>query len=331
MIPHPDTPVWNGPYKGGITQSHLLRFMECPFRAYLYFICGLKETTAPHENLIWGSTIHKGLEHLIRGDSLADSQTYMYGYIQKEYPAEPLETFYTCYEMLKLYNTHVLPGFKDWNNPLTEHRLDTTIHLPREVRVRGMVDVTDFFKLCDHKAKGSIYPTETAEELGQDLQMNLYAYVLGVEHWQYDLIQCPLKAYRCPAKKPGETSDSYADRLFYRHDDYKWKFPISQFASSWICPIPYFQPKEENHKYFNETIKPLMNRFCDWWDYVTSPDFNPNAPECYNHLFYRMPARVFDPSRTDKFKPHYHSILIGTDTVDSLVPVTNFYPELEDK
>lgn len=338
MIPVPDKPCWEGPYPGstprenkrrGVTQSLLIRFMECPFRFYLYAYCGYKELEPPHENLIWGSMLHKGLEHLIRGDSLAESIQAIYDLYQSDYPTSPEENLYTCYEMLKLYP---LDKFQHWTNPITEYKLEHTLTLPsnRTVLIRGMADVTDFTRLCDHKCKGRIYPQETAEELGHDLQMNLYTSVLKTYEWQYDLIMCPLGAYRRPEKRGLETAQHYAQRLFYEHKDYNYGWPISQHLYNWICCIPFQTTQEQNDFYFQTTIAPWIDRLCEFWDTVTDPSFDPNKPEHHSTVFYRNPARVFDPSRTDKFKPHFHSLLINKDTVDSLVKVNSFYEELDE-
>lgn len=366
IIPYPSKPVWDGPYpttdpklnlRRGVTQSLLIRFMECPFRFFLYAFCGFQEPKPPHENLVWGSMMHKGLEHLIRGDSLAQSIQAIYDYYQQEHPTSPEENLYTCYEMLKLYP---LDKFKHWNNPITEYKLVLPITVtqdplrlslpdplgspdlltgpqqdvliqrePREVLIRGMADVTDFTRLCDHKCKGRIYPQETAEELGEDFQMNIYTYALKTYEWQYDLIQCPLGAYRAPEKRGLETAQAYANRIFHEHTDSAWNWPVSRHLYNWICCIPYHTTPERNEYYYQTTIQPWINRLCDWWDLVTSPSFDPNDPACYNTIFYRNPARVFDPSRTDKFKPHFHGILTDTDTFDSLIKVKSFYPELE--
>ena len=274
--------------------------------------------------------MHKGLEHLIRGDDLHTSMQAMYDYFNAEYPSEPDTIIYTCFEMLKLYP---IENFKYWDNPITEHKLRTTVQLPgptpREIVVRGMADVTDFTRLCDHKCKGRIYPTECAEELGDDLQMNLYSYVLRTPQWQYDLIQCPLVAYQCPERRSGVSAEAYANMLFNTYDNYKYFFPISKFVRQWVCCIPYYQPLEKVDLYFAQTIAPLFTKFCDWWDYVTSPGFDPNNPDCFNHIFYKNPSRVFDPAKTDKYKGNYHSLMNGVSELSDLIPVPSFYPELE--
>ncbi len=333
MIPKPDKPFWSGPYEGGITQSLLIRFCECPFRFYLYAYCGLKEAEESQENLIWGDTFHKGLEHLIRGDSLHDSMCAMYAYFMAEYPTAPSTYIYTCFQMLKLYPLDV---YITWDKPniITEKHLHKELHLPgieRPVIARGKVDVTDSVRLCDHKCKGTIYPMETLLELNTDLQMNLYGYILGTEQWQYDLIRIPESKYSgAPDRRGGETPEAYANRLFTSYNYPDKGYPINNYRFQWISQLPYTQPKHKMEEYYSKTIAPLVRRVCRWWDKVNEPNFDPNSPEYYDEIFYQMPARMFDPSRTDKFKPHFHGILTEQQTYEDLLPVKSFYAELED-
>lgn len=326
-IPHPSSPHWAGPIEGGITQSHLIKFLECPFAAYLYFYCGLRDPTPPHENLPWGSIMHKGLEHLIRGDDLHTSMQAMYDYYTTQYIHMPDEVIYTCFEMLKLFPVE---NFSQFPDPITEHKIHTTVTTPREVTVRGMADVyVPGTFLCDHKCKGRIYPAECAEELCDDFQMNFYSYILRTPNWRYDLIQCPLVAYGLPNKRPGVSAEAYAHHIFHTYDNSRFFWPIAKFKPMWICSIPHYQPLETVDAYFTKTISPAIERMCQWWDYITSPNFDPNNPECYNQIFYKNSVRVFDASKTDKYKGNFHGVKIGTMDYSELQSVSSYYPELE--
>lgn len=321
--------MWQGPYTHrGITQSLIIRFMECPFRFYLYAYCGLQDPEPPQENLMWGDTFHKGLEHLIRGDTLHGALTAMYEYHQKEYPLAPPTYIYTCMYMLKIFP---ITEYNHWNKDkiITEHILDATID---GVKFSGKCDVTDFTNLSDHKCKGSIDPAGTLEDLGTDLQMNLYSYILGCEHWQYDLIRIPESKWSgAPERKPGMTPQGYAEHIFKTYNYPDKGYPIEQYKFLWMSSIPYTQPRHLCQDYFKRTIRPIVRRMERWWEHVTNPNFDPNNPECYNDVFYIAPARMFDPSRTDKFKPHFHGILTGTQDYTDLIPVKSFYSELEEK
>lgn len=326
MIPKPDKPKWNGPYEGGITQSLMIRFEECPFRFYLYTYCGLQDPEPPQENLIWGDTFHKGLEHLVKGDTLHNSMQAMYDYHMKEYPLAPSTYIYTCMQMLKLFP---ISEYNHWDKSkiVTEHKLMEKIGA---VIFRGKTDVTDFTYMSDHKCKGSIDPLGTQEELGTDLQMNLYGYILNCQHWQYDLIRIPESKYSgAPERRPGETPEAYAHRIFNTYNFPDKGYPINSFKFLWISCVPYTQPRHLNELYFKTTIRPLAERMERWWEKVNDPNFDPNNPACYDADFYIKPARMFDPTRTDKFKSHFHGILTGVQGYCDLVPVESFYSELE--
>lgn len=320
--------MWSGPYTGGVTQSLMIRFQECPFRFYLYAYCGLQDPEPPQENLIWGDTFHKGLEHLVKGDSLHNSLHAMYDYHKAEYPLAPSTYIYTCMNMLKIFP---IAEYNHWNKSkiITEYKLKSVLD---GITYRGKVDVTDFERLSDHKCKGSIDPMGVADELNTDLQMNLYTHILGCEHWQYDLIRIPESKYSgAPERKPGMSPEGYANHLFKTFNFPDKGYPIEQYRFLWMSSIPYTQPKHKNKLYYQQTIRPIAQKMERWWKYVNSPGFDPNNPECYNDIFYISPARMFDPSRTDKFKPHFHGILTEKQEFSDLVPVTSFYSELEEE
>jgi len=334
LIPRPPKPAWSGPFVGGITQSLIIRFLECPFRFYLYAYCGLQETEKLHNNLVWGDTLHKGLEHILEGEPYDVALKHMVDYFVATYKGYAAKTKYTTAHMLKLYPSQETINF--WEGIDTEVVLKQPIkfdELSTPVLFRGKADMVSKRKdrLGDHKAKGRIYPAETRAELNHDLQMNLYAKLLGIEEWQYDLIQIPEEAYKVPEIRAGESSENWAHRIFYQQAYSEYNFPIARYPKAWIVQIPHFQPMEEIDAYFNFTIKPIALRMVRWWEHVTDPNFDPNNPACYNDVFYHSPARLFDPSRTDKFKPHFHSIITNQIGYDDLVPVNDFYAELPDE
>lgn len=344
MIPKPDKPAWAGPYEGGITQS-LMDYPSCPFSAYLYFVCGLKEARPLDPNLMWGDILHKGLEHALRGDPLDVAKDVMMDYMNKQYPNCPSTFGSTTWEMLKLYPVNETIDL--WGGIHTEVKIDEHINLPRvyslfsnnyyeltperKVRVKGKIDMLSYAgdRIGDHKCKGRLYPHDTLQEINHDFQMNFYAKIKGgIEHWQYDLIHIPEEMYRVPERRSGESSDHWANRIFNVYSDTMNGFPIARFKHRWMFNIPYFQPKADNEEYYNFTIVPLIHRMCNWWDYVTHPNFDPNDPRCYNAMFYQAPVRLFNPAKTDKFKCKYHSVLTKQIGYEQLVPVGDFYPEL---
>lgn len=334
MIPKPDTPAWKGPLYGGVTQSLLTRFLECPFRFYLYAICGLVETKPDNENLIWGDVFHKGLEHYVKGDSLQISIDFMHKYLNERYPKAPPTFKYTTANMLKVYP---IKNFASWGE------IDTEVEFRQEhiirgrlTSLRGKIDLLNKHrtKIGDHKGKGRNAQSETSirRDIRTDLQMNLYAWSQGcISDWLYDVIKIPEQHYRAPARRAGESAEAWADRVFNTHKDYSYGFPIKTCPGVWINQIPHYQPESDIRLYMELTIFPIIEALWTWWDYVTSSDFDPNNPLCYNHIFYRKPVRLFDPSRTKMFECNYYSYLIGESSIEDLTPVKSFYAELSEE
>lgn len=350
----PDKPAWAGPYEGGITQSLMTKFRACPFRFYLYAYCGLKEAQPLDNRLVWGDTLHKGLEHLIRGDSYELANSRMKMYLDARYPRAPRTYRATTALMLKLYQETVMHNLTAWAPLETEVHLEDRIsfkfksvssstsikqevvHTYENVLLRGKCDITNSQRtlLGDHKGKGTAWssPETVRSELGQDVQMNLYAHLLGgVKDWLYDLILIPEYGYRVPTPRAGETPEEFADRIFYHHKDTVNNFPIANSWGHWINQVPYHQPDDERNKFMRKTIHPIIAQMVDWWELVTYEGFNPNDEDWYNTIFYRSPIRMFDPAKTPNFKCEYHSLLINKDDFSSLIPVKSFYPELENK
>lgn len=361
-IPRVESPCWDGPIQGGVTQSILNRFSECPFRFYLWAVLGLKDPEPIDERLIWGDTLHVGLEHLIKGHSLEESIKIMVKYLYETYPSAPGTFEFTTANMLSIYPVDNLKSWGKINTEvdlkmdysfLTKERIKpehvaavhkklglvSDVDLIHErltkVHLRGKADMVseDGKFLGDHKGKGRSAPdpAKTKKELKYDIQMNLYAHILGgIEHWLYDIIKIPEDQYRTPPKRVSETNKEWADRIFYSHRDITNGFPIAKVKQVWFNQTPIFHPKQENQQFMDYTINPMILKMIDYWEIVSSPNFDPNDPTMYGPLFFRGPIRFFDPSRTFKFECSFYKYLTGDRELEDLVKIENFYPELED-
>lgn len=81
---------------------------------------GLEEQTPLEPNLIWGDTLHVGLEHRIRGHTLDESIKIMWEYQMKRYPTAPASFRYSTRNMLALYP---IKNLTHWGKITTEHPL----------------------------------------------------------------------------------------------------------------------------------------------------------------------------------------------------------------
>ena len=325
-------PVWAGPAVGGITQSLMSRFLECPFRFYLYAFLGLEENEPLHPNLIWGDIFHKGLEHYIPGGNLQEAKEAMWEYGNTEYPRMPSTYLHTTEQMLKLYNRSFLTS----NGVLEDMKTEQKFSVPEvvegfDVVYRGKAD--GYNKPCrygvEHKCKGKIEPALSRAESPIDQQVLLYSYCLNIRHWTYDIIRIPEAQFMAPQRRPGESGASYAHRIFNTQTGQE--YPISRHPYAWINQFHFDVDKAQIDAFMDYTWRPLVYRLCRWWKHITTPGFSLLNPECYNDIFYITPIRHFDPSNTERYKCKYWHLLTGEAELESLIPVTSFYAELEDE
>lgn len=324
-------PAWIGPYVGGNTQSLVTRFLECPFRFYLYAILGIEENEELHPNLIWGDILHKGLEHYLHPNCTHQTAVdHMKAYAAEKYPRAPSTYDHSTSQMLKLYNRSFVEsnGLVDHLETEKEFVIEDVVN-GETVVYRGKADV--YNKPCrfggEHKCKGKIDPPQSRAESPVDTQVLLYSHALNIRHWVYDIIRIPEAQFMVPPKRTGETAQIYIQRLF--HSQVGQEYPISRHPYAWLNQFSFDVTKPQIDTFLEYTWRPLTRKMIAWWNHVTHPSFSLLDPNCYNENFYITPIRHFDPSNTERFKCKYWSLLTGNTEVDSLVPVTGFYNELE--
>ena len=331
-IPKPDKPAWPGPVEGGITQSLINLYLDCPFRFYIYTVLGLEDPENINPNLIYGSIAHRGLEHIIphqvpvKDFSPEDKKELLdvlLQYTNDHYPSAPASFPYSACEMCMLYDDE----FKLEDNFQTEVKFEIPYTTPSgsKVTLRGKVDGLGSSKIVEHKFVGFNDPMKSRLETPIDLQVNLYMYVTGTEECIYDKIKIPDTNNWAPARRQMERPAKWVERLFHEHH-YK-EYPIARNKHLWLDQFRFFRFEEQKQEYINYIVNPLLDNICDYWEYVTSPSFDPNDPKCYNHLFWVKPIRTFDASRTEKYKCNYYNFLAGEMALDDLRPTT-FYAEL---
>jgi len=327
--------MWKGPLRDGITQSLLNRFLECPYSFYLYAILGLEDPiTQSPLNLWWGDTFHKGLELYIPSKDFKSSAEGMLDYLHERYPEAPESFDYSTKKMLWVYKLNNFEG--DW---VTEEIIDEYIDVgPHKIRIRGKKDgicrnhPQYGTVLAEHKAKGYIDPSKTREELHVDLQCALYLSTEEDCEWVfYDLIKIPEVQKYGPAKKHKESDKDYISRLFSGPcGSYKGQYPIFLNEHNWVHQGIHHFPLEAQEQMMDFTIKPLILRLIEWYDYVTQPDFDHEDPKYFSSIFYRHPVRHFNARMTPSYNCNYHSYLIGESDLSDLVPVDSYFSELEE-
>lgn len=327
---------WPGPLEGGVTQSLINKFLECPLRFYIYAGLGLTDLRKPEPNLVWGDTCHIGLENLIEipYQSIDFSDTdwekidkAVDEHMANEWPEAPANYAISIKNMLRLYDD----SFKMEGKFETELKFQEpyTTRSGNKITLRGKVDGISGDVLVEHKCKGKIDANQTYLETPTDLQITIYAHVMNARRIIYDLIRIPDTQWSLPPRRKYERPSYYINSLYTER---QWgDFPINQKKHLWIQQVDLHLTTEQIEKTLAETVDPIIDRLCLYYEYVSDPNFDWQNPDHYNHLFYRTPIRHFDPSRTQSYKCSYWDHLVGNIDLDDLVPIESYYPELSKK
>lgn len=329
--------MWKGPLVDGITQSLIIKFLECPYRFYIYAILGLKEYEELHPNLIYGDTGHVGLENIIdkpitndmfSPEDWDDIKVAMQHHMKDYYPTG--DPFYVDSLM------HYLPLYDDTYKERGTFTAELPFRIPyrthggNDVTLRGKIDghCPDLGTIVEHKFKGKIDPVQARYEIPVDLQVNVYLYASKSTKVIYDLLRIPDNQWSMPPKRSMEKKRGYIKSLYV---DRKWgDFPVYQKKHLWIAQEEFTIQQEDIEKYMSFTVSPICDLICAWYEHVTDPKFDIEDPACYGALMYQSPVRLFNPSLTLNFKCNYHSYLTNQIEREDLIPVEDYFPEIQE-
>lgn len=336
-LPRPNTPAWPGPYEGGVTQSLLNRYLECPYRFYIYAVLGLEEPAEAHPNLVWGDTFHRALEEVINSDILisemdetylADIDQVIHEHISDKWPSAPSSYEHTVRHMYRLYDDSYKAN-GNWEAEV-EINQEYTTYNGYKVKVRGKVDGMSETHIAEHKCKGKLDTDQARLETPVDLQTTLYCKMTERYNIIYDVIRIPEAQFFSPQRNLGESWSSWARRIFHTYTGSSQDYPIAKRRHLWLDQFTIYHTPEDIDRNCRYLVDPNIEKLCRWWDRVNEPGFDPNDYTKYDDIFYMKPVRTFDPSRTEKFKCNYHSLLCNAEGIDYLRP-TKFYAELADE
>jgi hypothetical protein len=329
---------WPGPIKGGVTQSLISKFLECPYCFYLYAGLGLEEPGEIEPNLMWGDTAHVGLEHIIRKNHCIIDFTagdweeiddIVEQHLHTNYPKAPDTFLHSIQHMLRLYDD----SFKEEYGPFeTEQNIeqDYTTGLGRKCTLRGKKDAInhDNTVLGEHKFKGRVEPAQIKPELYRDLQLGIYCHASGATKVIYDVIKIPDTQWGLPYRRGRQRPHSYVKELYYEKQGQQT--PIANKRHLWLFQEHIPMPTEAVQEILQFTVDPIIERIWKWYEHVSQPDFDPDNPKFYNEVFYRTPVRHFDPATTQTYKPSYYNYRTGVYDLEDLTKVKSYYPELEE-
>jgi hypothetical protein len=359
----PDTPTWQdpawkGPYQDGITQSLLCNFLVCRERFRLLTIDGLKEDSGFNHAIEYGSMWHECEEALLARKSWQKALKAYVNYLGKHYP-EAVKEIAKWYEVCKV-QFPIYQDFyrrdKDTRNlePLLQEyafRVPYVLPSGRTILLRGKFD--GVFKLgkslylLEHKSKGKIDEGGITGTVKQNLQVLFYLIALSesrntlpqVSAHQslplygvlYNVIRRPLSDHYAIRQRKSESLKAFYQRLGEsiaedpKHYFKRWKVRI---------------PASKIAKFKEQTLHPILEQLCDWWEFVTSgdawriptgvdctlnPALQPNLPG--GGLHYQASFGVYNSLGTG-FRGDYFDFLT-TGYTGNLTFVDSLFPELE--
>lgn len=330
---------WQGPLIGGITQSLLSKFLECPYQFYIYAGLGLEEPKEPEPNLVWGDTFHRGLEHIIEipyqlheftPEDWATTQEVVEHHLRDKWPMAPQTYCLSINHMLPLYDDSYKTEYGTFRTEQKLSHLHTT-RTGNKVLLRGKADAVNVSNeiLVEHKCKGKIDINQTYAESPYDLQVTMYSFILGTRTVIYDLVRIPDTQWSLPPKRQYESPKNYIKNLYFER---AWgDFPVTKKKHLWLQQTTINLTDEQVELNMAEMVDPIIDKLCAYYDYVSDSNFDFQNPDHYNKLFYKTPIRHFDPARTASFKGPYWNHRVGALDLDCMVPVHSFYAELEDE
>lgn len=337
---------WPGPIEGGITQSLIAKFLECPYCFYLYAGLGLEEPSEIEPNLMWGDTAHVGLEHIIAkphcltefspGD-WEEIDDIVEQYLNSNYPRAPDTFLYSIQHMLRLYDDSYKVEYGPFQTEVKIHQeYETKSGL--KCTIRGKMDGINYYVdnegeehfgkvLLEHKFKGRVEQAQIKPELYRDLQLGMYCYASGTRQVIYDVIRIPDTQWGLPHRRDRQRPRSYIEEIYHSKDGKQT--PIAKKRHMWLFQPRFILDDIAINQILTYTVDPLIERIWKWYEHVSQPGFDPDNPEFYNDVFYRTPVRHFDPATTQTYKPSYYHFRTGTYDLNDLQPVKSYYPELE--
>lgn len=355
------------PYRDGITNSLLQRWIICRHRFWLYAIAGLEERRSFDHKIFFGDCMHIGHEghaqarktghpepdsaaeekmdqyisrELARwgGDSIAQNEIPFWGKIAKA--------------MLRMYSKTHARHLKRIIPVEQESKFKVKYHLPsgRFIFLRGKRD--GIYRLSrrsgnmileEYKHRGSRHlPDEhSTPNLAYDLQTGLYVVAsveegYGITGVRYNQIRRPLSDPSSPRPRKGETPDQFCDRVLYtyerRSESSQTRYPVSAFPEHYFLSWDLTITQNDIQEFRRMILDPLLEQFCDWWESIRDNPEDPwhtrvNGKRRMNPHHFLRPYGVFD-SVAQGFSDSYQN-LITTGSTTGLSPAENLFPELE--
>lgn len=341
----------------------LAKFMVCRERFRLRVVEGLHEIPEWDHKIEFGSMWHACAETHACGKPWKPALVAYCLKLKQDYPEslDDIEKYqYLCEKQFEVYlqGQRARPQRKLDTDILQEQAFYYPYELPsgRKVILRGKYDAIiqgsrNQLYVEDHKTKGYVDTTRTAETLFGNLQMMLYHVVArgsivdygGVKclgnlqfsepiplsgnyrnykfvGTRYNVVRRPLAEKQPIRQKKSETYKQFLNRAIQLvKDNYDHYF------------IPMSMEISDHHvlRFRQRILDPWLEALCDWWTYISGDPFNPWQPPlpAANTVHYQTPWGVFNPLFGGFEGEFYH--LLAKNTYRQTYRVTNLFPELE--
>lgn len=321
-------PLWEGPDgegpNGGVTVSLLSRFLCCPERFRLLVVEGLRPAEAFNHRIEYGQ-----MWHLCEEGYSTDRKSDLWVGMLRDYCRNLCRRYPTQQEQIQhWYNVCCtqFPIYLDYwakhadekgrTSLLREQVFDVPYRLGsgRMVRLRGKWDGVDLIGkgkgagvyLREHKTKGDIKEEMLRRQLYFDLQT--MTYVMVMDHWPakdwrekpikgiiYNVVRRPLsggkgsiRKHQATKTKPEETEEEFYARVggIISEDP-------GHFFMRWRVELT----PGDVLRFRRECLDPLLERLCDWWEWIKENPRDPWTPEgadSVNRLHFRYPFGIFN-------------------------------------
>jgi ATP-dependent helicase/DNAse subunit B len=337
----PEIPFWKGPYKEGVTNSLLQKYIACSHRFYIKTILGFEEVEDFIPAMQYGNFIHEAEEARIAGNDWEKAIEEYKTKLKSQHPKNQKDIYKWAYLAKKIFPMYI----QHWEEslleeeriPLLEEKVFNYEHkLPsgRVVKLKGKFD--GIFKnkesgeivLQENKAKGEhrIHDAVLDETLKLNSQVMIYAIASqgeevteykGVDGVLYNVLTRPLSQKSCPRLKKTETINEWLDRVVQFVSENKEKN-----FHRWYEPIR----KEDRELFLTRILNPLLEQLCDWWDWVIEDPLNPFREG--NKYHYQTPFGIFSWLYQECQGDYYNYIV--KNSIQGLKRTSNLFPELEE-
>lgn len=296
--------MWQGPYKEGVSQSALHRFMMCRDRFWLHYIEGWRERVTYQDvhKMEFGSLFHEALEaDAANLDPITAVDDYALKLITA-YPSEREDVERDAYIVNKLF-----PYYKSYWASQDQNRVPVlqeesfeipyTIPSGKTVILKGRFDaafkpnrMSQSIFLKENKTKGTIDESGILDQLYEDLQCGFYSTAL--EKWietnqpdcrlegiVYNVIRRPLGAKDSPRLRKDETQHSLIERAFHGEVGKKAnpssKYPIDKNLDQWFKRWRVNLTGVSLTNFQNTILNGLLEQLCTWWDSIQDDIHDP--------------------------------------------------------